>query len=213
MRNSRMRDVGNTFKAQMTLLGGFVLVFWVLEVLDQVVFQGRLDRFGILPRTAVGLRGIVFGPFLHAGFGHVLANTIPFLALGWLVMVRSRRDFWVVTGVTAVVSGAGIWLTGPSRTVHIGASGLIFGYFGYLLLRGYFERSLQALSLSLLVLFLYGSMIWGVLPQRLGVSWQAHLFGFIGGGVAAYWLSRRETALSAEEEEPLVIDWDDLGAD
>lgn len=192
--NETVQQLGQALKSQAILLGSFVLIFWLLELVDRLLFQGALDQFGIWPRTVVGLRGIPLAPFLHSGFGHLLANTIPFLVLGWFVLVRSRRDFVVVTGVTAVISGLGIWLTGPPRTVHIGASGLIFGYFGFLLLRGYFERSLSSILWSLLVLFLYGGMIWGVLPQRFGISWQAHLFGFIGGGMAAYWLAARQVS-------------------
>ncbi len=189
-----MEPVKQELKRQVQILGGLVLLFWVLEFLDAMVLRGSLDRYGIFPRTAIGLRGIVFAPFLHGSFYHVAANTIPFLVLGWLVMLRETGDFFVVSAVSAIASGLGTWLLG-SPGVHIGASGVIFGYLGYLLFRGYFERSLTAIALSLLVAFAYGGLIWGVLPGRYGISWESHLFGFVGGILAAKLLGdRRPTA-------------------
>ena len=193
--NEKINDIGRTLKTQATILGALVALFWAVELVDWIIFRGALDRFGVRPRTVVGLWGILFAPFLHAGFTHLLANTVPFLVLGWFVMVRRLQDFLSVTVITAVISGLGIWLTGASHSVHIGASGLIFGYFGFLLLRGYFERSLSSILWSVFVVFLYGGMLWGVLPRGMGISWQAHLFGFIGGGLAAYLLTERTTSL------------------
>lgn len=184
--------VSQELQTQIKILGGFVGAFWLLEVVDWLFFRGALNGYGVLPRTLTGLRGIMYSPFLHANFAHLIANTIPFVVLGWFVMVRRTKDFWLVTAVTMLVSGVGVWLLGPSRTMHIGASGLIFGYFGFLVLRGYFERSANAIAWSIAVVLLYGGMIWGVLPQAPGISWQSHLFGFIGGGIAAYWLANRE---------------------
>lgn len=207
--NNTVHTVRNKLKTQAAILGGFVAFIWLLELVDQLLFHEALDDFGVWPRTAVGLWGILLAPVLHAGFAHLMANTVPFLVLGWFVMVRRLGDFIAVSIITVLVSGLGIWLIAPANTVHLGASGLIFGYFGYLLLRGYFERSLSSIFWSIVVLFLYGGMIWGVLPQGMGISWQSHLFGFIGGGVAAYWLTRRRSAVSTPPDY-LVIDMDDL---
>lgn len=206
-RQNQLQEMGHTFKGQVIILGGFVALFWFLEAVDRLILNGALDGFGIIPRTAVGLWGVFLAPFLHLGFAHVAANSIPFLVLGWFVMLNRQAAFWIVTGVTAVVSGLGVWLFAPSNSVHLGASGLIFGYFGFLLLRGYFERSLRSITLALLVLFLYGGMIWGVLPLRVGISWQGHLFGFIGGGLAAYWLSdnKPEPSVSNSLEDEIKI--------
>ena len=190
---ARLRQAGITLQAQVKILGGFVLLFWLLEGIDWVL-GGALDYFGVIPRTAVGLRGILFGPFLHGNFAHLAANTVPFLILGWLVLLSGVQVFWWVTGITAVISGLGIWLFGATNSIHLGASGLIFGYFGFLLLRGFFERSLGAILGSLLVGIAYGGILWGVLPLEAGVSWQAHLFGFIGGCLAAYWLRKPVTS-------------------
>ena len=175
----------STFRSQIEILIGFVALMWVLEIADQFLLGRSLDLYGIMPRNLLGLRGILFSPFLHGGFGHLSANTIPFMVLGWLIMVRQTRDFWCVTAIVMLISGLGVWLLAASNTVHIGASGLIFGYFGFLLLRSYFERSPASIALSLLVIFLYGGLIWGVLPLQSGVSWEGHLFGFMGGAVAA----------------------------
>lgn len=178
-------------KTQGTILGGFVAVMWILEIVD-IVLGGALNSYGVRPHQLIGLRGILFAPFLHGGLGHLIANTIPFLVLGWFVMLQETRDFFVVTGITMLVSGLGTWLVGSSNSVHIGASGIIFGYLGFLLLRGYFERNFPSILLSLIVGFLYGGTIWGVLPIQYGVSWQMHLFGFIGGVIAARLLARRK---------------------
>ena len=172
-------------KLQIKILAAFVAIFWSLEILDITAFHGQLDSYGIRPHQLIGLRGILFAPFLHGGLGHLMANTAPFLILGWLVMVQETSDFWIVTGLTMLVGGLGVWLFGQPGSVHIGASILIFGYLGFLLLRGHFQRNIASIALSLLAIFLYGSLIWGILPADPRVSWQGHLFGFLGGVIAA----------------------------
>jgi len=172
-------------KTQAIILATFVAIFWLLEILDQFVFRGSLDIFGIIPHQVIGLRGILFAPFLHGDFTHLIANTVPFLILGWLVMLQETSDFFIVTGLTMLVGGLGVWLFATPGSIHIGASILIFGYLGFLLLRGYFQRNIPSILLSILVFLLYGGTIWGVLPSRPGISWQGHLFGFLGGVLAA----------------------------
>ncbi|CCI14174.1 putative peptidase [Microcystis aeruginosa PCC 9806] len=172
-------------KTQAIILATFVAIFWLLEILDQFVFRGSLDIFGIIPHQVIGLRGILFAPFLHGDFPHLIANTVPFLILGWLVMLQETSDFFIVTGLTMLVGGLGVWLFAAPGSIHIGASILIFGYLGFLLLRGYFQRNIPSILLSILVFLLYGGTIWGVLPSRPGISWQGHLFGFLGGVLAA----------------------------
>ena len=178
-------------KTQATILGGMVDMMWIIELVDLIIFHNRLNIYGILPRHIIGLRGILFAPFLHGNLAHLIANTIPFITLGWFVMLQETSDFFIVTGITMIVSGLGVWLFGSSG-VHIGASSLIFGYLGFLLLRGYFQRNFASILLSLIVGFLYGGAIWGVLPTVPGVSWEGHLFGFIGGIIAARFLARRK---------------------
>jgi membrane associated rhomboid family serine protease len=194
MSSQETRALVRELKTQVTLLGGFVAFMWLIELVDILVFKQALNIYGILPRQIIGLRGIVFAPFLHGGLGHLIANSLPFLILGWFVMLQETSDFFVVTGITMLVSGLGVWLFG-SPGFHIGASGVIFGYLGFLLLRGYFERNIPSILLSLIVGVLYGSTIWGVLPLQQGISWEGHLFGFIGGVVAARLLTRRKKLL------------------
>jgi membrane associated rhomboid family serine protease len=169
----------------------WVAIFWLIEILDFFVFRGKLDRFGIQPHNIIGLRGILFAPFLHGGFSHLIANTIPFLTLGWLTMLQETSDFYIVSIATMLVGGLGVWLFGVPGSIHIGASLLIYGYLGFLLLRGYFQKNLPSIVLSIIVFFLYGGLLWGVLPSRMGISWQGHLFGFVGGAIAA-WLIAKE---------------------
>ena len=193
---SHSAEVRREFLRQVAILVGIVALLWLLEVIDLLIFRGRLDALGVRPRTLIGLRGIFLAPFLHAGFGHLAANTIPFIVLGWLVMLRSTSDFFVVAVVSAVVSGLGVWLFGGPHSVHVGLSGVIFGFLGYLLARGIYERRLGAIVLALIALLLYGGALWGVLPLRAGVSWQGHLFGFLGGWLVAYLATRPGRRLS-----------------
>jgi membrane associated rhomboid family serine protease len=185
----KMQTIGGELKTQAKILGSLVAVFWIITFINEIFLRGRLNSLGILPHNPIGLRGILFAPFLHGGFYHVAANTVPFIVLGWLVMLRNISDFYFVSIIAALVGGLGTWLIGDPRSVHIGASGVIFGYFGYLLFRGYFERSFVAISISLVIAVTYGSLIWGVLPTRSYISWEGHLFGFIGGIIAAKLLS------------------------
>lgn len=196
MSNSETKSITRELQTHAAILGGFAALLWIIEIVDVFVFRGRLNAYGIRPRSLEGLEGILFMPFLHGSFAHLAANTLPFLTLGWLIMLREISDFFIVSAVTVLISGVGVWLTGAPNSIHIGASGLVFGYFGFLLLRGYFERSFASILMSLIVGFFYGSLIWGVLPAQPGVSWQAHFFGFVGGAVAAQLLGRRKQGIN-----------------
>ncbi|NJL91666.1 MAG: rhomboid family intramembrane serine protease [Coleofasciculaceae cyanobacterium SM2_1_6] len=189
MTNSRGSAINKELKNQAIILGTGVALMWVFEIIDFFVFQGSLNRFGIRPRDIQGLWGILFVPFLHGDFNHLMGNTVPFLTLGWLVMLQETSDFFIVTAIVMVVSGLGTWLTGSPDSIHIGASGVVFGYLGFLLFRGYFLRNVPSIVVSIIVGVFYGSFIWGVLPLKDGVSWEGHLFGFIGGAIAAKFLS------------------------
>lgn len=203
--DEHQNEIGRPFKTQLIILGGFVLFIWLLEAVDWVL-GGQMDALGIRPRTMSGLRGIMLAPVLHVGFSHVAANTVTFIVLGWFVLLRGLRTFVSVTLIVIIVGGLGTWLVGPSYSVHLGASGLVFGYFGYLLLRGYFERSWNAVLWSLLVALLYGGLIFGIVPGEVGISWQMHLFGFIGGGLAAYWLSKKQAVRKIDDEIKIEIE-------
>ena len=185
------------------ILGGFIILIWFIEILDFLIFDDALNQFGIKPRTVQGLYGIFLAPFLHGSFSHVMANTMPILVMGILIMLtRGIKEFLAATGVIMIISGLGTWLIGSTGSVHIGASGLIFGYFGFLLVITYFERSCRNLVIAGFVLFLYSGLLWGVFPRNDGISWQSHLFGFIGGIVAAYIITRRQINIPSSDMQP-----------
>ena len=162
------------------------LLRWLLAcALLLAVLGGALLRFGIVPRTTDGLIGILVAPFLHANLNHLIANTLPFLLFGWLVMVRDSRHFLPVTLYAMLGSGLLAWTIGAPNTVHVGASGVIFGYLGFLLLAGWYARSVASVLISIAVAVVWGGTVAGVLPGVPGVSWQGHLGGFIGGVLAA----------------------------
>ncbi len=188
--NARFHTARSELITHLLVLGGVILLIWLIETADQLFWRGTLDFYGIQPRSAYGLRNIFLAPLLHKGFDHLIANTVPFLVLGWFVLLRGVNKFILVSLIAAVVSGLGVWLLGAPATIHVGLSGVIFGYLGFLLFRGYFERSTHAIGLAILAGLLYGSMIWGVLPLQPNVSWLGHLFGFIGGALAARTLTR-----------------------
>ena len=171
------------------IIGVLVAVLWAVELVD-VLMSHRLERYGVRPHTVVGLRGIVAGPFLHRNWTHLIGNTVPFAAMGWVVLTGGVRRFVTLSVMVMLGSGIGIWLFGQSDQVHIGASGMVFGYLGYLLLRGVFERRVGQLAVGVLVGVVYGGLIRGVLPTNGAVSWQGHLFGFVSGVGAAWLLSR-----------------------
>jgi len=186
-----------TLRAKFIFLSLPLLIMWVVECLNFVA-GGALDQFGIVPRSPDGLTGIIFAPFLHASFTHLIANTLPYLTLGWIIVLRRTSDFVWASLIAALAAGIGTWLVAPADTVHVGASGVIFGYLGFLLSRGYFERSLPSILLSIAIGVIYGSLIWGVLPGQSGISWQGHLFGFIGGIAAARILTRNRLGASGQ---------------
>jgi membrane associated rhomboid family serine protease len=179
-------------KAQGTILGAFVGSMWISEIVDAVLFRGGLDGFGIQPRSLIGLQGILFAPFLHVGFGHLMANTLPLLVLGFFIMLRRKRDLLYVSLISGLVGGFGTWLIGAGNSVHLGASILVFGFLGYLLALGIFERKFWTILGSLVVFGLYGGVLWGALPGTPGISWEGHAFGLVGGIVAARVLAVRE---------------------
>lgn len=168
-------------------LVGWLVLLWVLEIVD-LLLRGALDRLGIRPRQLAGLPGILLAPLLHGNLGHLAANTGPLAILGTLILLDGRSSWLVVTATAWLVSGLGVWLLGRPRTNHLGASGVVFGYLGFLLLRGYFVQSPVAVGIALLVGFLYGGALWGLLPLRQGRSWTGHAFGFLGGAIAARYL-------------------------
>ncbi|MEO1094002.1 MAG: rhomboid family intramembrane serine protease [Cyanobacteria bacterium J06638_28] len=168
---------------------GLVALLWLLELLDSLLLGGALNRYGIRPRQLAGLQGIVLAPLLHGDLKHLSANTLPLLVLGGFILLGGLQTWVLVTAIVWVLSGLGVWLIGQPRSNHIGASGIVFGYFGFLLMQGYVERSPGAIALAAIAGFLYGSTLWGLLPLKKGRSWQGHLLGFLAGGFVAYQLT------------------------
>ncbi|GGK69947.1 rhomboid family intramembrane serine protease [Nocardia camponoti] len=177
----------------------FVLSLYVIEGVDAILSADRpawqanqLDGAGIEPRTVDGLDGIIWAPLLHGGWDHLIANTLPLLILGFLVLLSGVARGIAATVIIWIVAGVGTWLTGSPGSVHLGASSLVFGWLTYLICRGWFARNVGQIILGVVIFLIYGSMLWGVLPSDPRISWQGHLFGAVGGVLAGWVLSGDE---------------------
>jgi membrane associated rhomboid family serine protease len=187
---------GSRAAAAAVLMVGWLALLWIIEGISALSGQ-RLDTFGITPRKGSELLDIVPAAFMHVGFAHLMSNSLPLLVLGFIAALRGIGRYLAVALTIVVVSGLGVWLIAPAHTTTLGASGLIFGLFGYLLSRGFVDRRPLDVVVGLIVGVLYGSILWGVLPTADGVSWQAHLFGLVGGVVAAFLFRERTVAVAS----------------
>jgi membrane associated rhomboid family serine protease len=179
------RDHMRAFFRRATALAAFVALLWAVQVVNWIIGYGLNPAFGLIPRHVSGLDGVIAMPLLHGSFAHLMANTLPLLVMGGLLAATATRALLAVNAVVIGLGGGLVWLFGSSA-IHIGASGLVFGWFGFLVARGLVDRSPITLGAALLVGVLYGSILWGVLPGQPGVSWEAHLFGAIAGAAAAF---------------------------
>ncbi|MFA1541385.1 rhomboid family intramembrane serine protease [Actinomadura monticuli] len=186
-RSDELAKHGVRALSSLILIISVTAVMWVLEAFDYTT-NGWLDRFGIQPRDVDDLPDIFTAPFMHAGFGHLMANTLPFLILGFIAAARGIGKFLAASLIIIVVGGLGVWFLSSANT--LGSSILIFGFFGYLVGRGIFERRLLDIGIAVAVVAVYGTMIFGVIPGDPGISWQGHLFGLIGGVLASWFLRR-----------------------
>ncbi|MEV4474725.1 rhomboid family intramembrane serine protease [Nonomuraea sp. NPDC049504] len=178
-------------------------VMWFVEGVDFFLLDGSLDyEYGIIGWEPEGLTGIIFAPFLHVGFGHLIANSLPLLVLGFFAGLRDIRKFLWATVLIIFIGGIGTWLTSPD-VYTVGASGLVFGYFGFILARGLFDRRLLDIVIAIGVGVAYWGILAGVLPNQPGISWQGHLFGLIGGVVAG-WVLRRKRELPPATTYPYL---------
>ena len=177
-------DHMRVFFRRTAALAAFVALLWAIQVVNWITGYGLNPAFGLIPRHGSGLDGVIAMPLLHGSFSHLMANTPPLLVMGGLLVATTTRGLLSVNAVVIGLGGGLVWLFGGSA-IHIGASGLIFGWVGFLLARGLVDRSPITLGAALVVGVLYGSILWGVLPGQPGVSWEAHLFGAIAGAAAA----------------------------
>lgn len=175
-------------------LAALVGIMWAVEVVNSLDSY-RLDRDGIVPRSLSHLDGVLFAPFLHASWSHLISNTVPFVILGLVIAIAGAVRLLEVSAIVALISGLGTWLIAPSNSVTVGASGIVFGYATYLISRGVFTRRVLEMLLGVVVLVVFGvTLLYDLIPHS-GISWQAHLFGAIGGVIAAAALSERSKAL------------------
>jgi membrane associated rhomboid family serine protease len=181
-------------KSNLYWMLGLILLVWLVEIVS-LSMGYRLNEWGILPRSSRGLVGIPVSPFLHSGIGHVISNTSGFVLLGSVVMMRGRMLFLQLSLLIVLLGGGLTWALGRSAH-HVGASGLIFGYFGYLLARAWYERTLSSIVIALVVLVIYGGVLWGLLPTDTQISWEGHVFGFLAGILGARLFRSRQ------KEEP-----------
>jgi len=196
-----MPDAAHTIRDEIKGVLLFVGAIWAVYIAS-LVFP-RLDHYGVIPRTLVGLLGIPAMPFLHANLHHLLSNTVPLVVL-LMLLAGSRAESWEVVAVVTLLGGALLWIFGRTA-VHIGASGLISGLTAFLILSGFLEQRIVPLFVALVVGFLYGgSLVLGVVPRfHSAVSWDGHLCGAIAGAIVAYALTR-ESAKRLQPRDPLT---------
>lgn len=174
------------------IIAAFTGLLYLVEAVDTML-NDTLEDQGIDPRSMDGLDGVLWAPLLHDGWPHLVSNTIPVLVLGFFVLANGLRLFAIVTGVVWLVGGLGTWLVAGGG-IHIGASILVFGWMLFLLVRGFYNRSAGQITLAVMLFLLWGGMLWGVLPLAPGISWQGHLFGALGGVLAARFVGRPDRA-------------------
>jgi membrane associated rhomboid family serine protease len=190
-----------TRQAVLTMgVAGVALV--LIQLVNMITSYWMNAHWGIVSRSAHGLIGVVTAPLLQTGWGHLLANIVPLLVFGFLVLAGGARQFVAVTVLVWLTSGLGVWLTGPANTYTVGASGLVFGYLTYLVARGFFSRRVSQILLGVVLLAVWGGIFWGLLPGSSGISWQGHLFGALGGLLAAFLASRADGPRRARPATP-----------
>jgi membrane associated rhomboid family serine protease len=170
-----------SWSGALIVMSGVGALLWIVQIVN-ATDSYRLDRFGLRPRAVNGLWGVVTEPFLHASYGHMFSNTVPLVLIGWVLLLSGLRTWLTVTAIVVVVGGALTWLVAPGNEVIVGASGMIFGWLGYLLARAYFSRRVKWIVVAVLVLFFFGTLLFGLFPTlHSDVSWQAHVCGFVAG--------------------------------
>jgi len=175
----------------LAVMAMFTALLYVVETVD-VLSGEQLELNGIQPRQVSGLDGVLWAPLLHDNWAHLIANTLPFFLFGFLAMAGGIGQFVAVTATIWLLGGLGVWLIAPEYGTHIGASLLIFGWFVFLLARGFFARSVKQIALAVLLFLFWGGILLGVLPGQPGISWQGHLFGALAGLLAAWLVAKAD---------------------
>jgi membrane associated rhomboid family serine protease len=178
-------------------------VCWLVFLVNNLIFKGHFDQYGITPRQVSSLPGIIYAPFLHASYEHLAANTLPLLILGGVICGRSKGEFVVVTVAGILIGGGLTWLF-ARNACHIGASGLIFCYFGYLASLAYFHRTFGTLCLSVVCIVGYGGLVWGIVPTSTAISWESHLAGLMAGTVLAWLMAKLKKTPSGAKDLALA---------
>jgi membrane associated rhomboid family serine protease len=163
----------------------FLIAMWILELSEQVLAVS-FSHYGVLPRSTDGIYGIFFSPFLHGEWQHILSNSLPFIVLSSILFLAYRKVSYTVFIAIYILTGIFVWLFARSGTYHIGASGLVYGLFGFIFFSGIFRMDIKSIALSLIVAFFYGGMVYGVFPGQPGISWESHLLGAFAGAILAY---------------------------
>ncbi len=173
----------SSFLQRVKYLSSFILLLWLIELADRLLFQGSLENHGIHPRSFSDLHGFLFAPLLHAGWGHLLGNSLSLLVLGSIILAPASgwRNLAQVSVASMTLAGLLVWLIGASGSNHIGASSLVFGFLSFLLASGFYQRTPLTIIISILVGIFYSGAIFGILPSDSGISWESHLGGAIGG--------------------------------
>ena len=179
----------HNFRLAVKIALGFVALLWVIELLSLGLDLG-VEVFGVRPRELAGLLGILFAPLVHAGFVHLLDNSLPLIVAGTAMLYLYPQSSLRVLPAIYLGPGVAVWLVGPSGSSHLGASGLVYGMVSYIFVAGLIRKDKRALAASMLVAFMYGALVWGVLPIKYGVSWQTHLAAALIGVAMAIALRR-----------------------
>ena len=193
-----MKEDKKKFILSLILPVGFVFLLWVIKI-SEIVFNLNFTALGILPGSIKGIPGILFAPLIHANIKHLFSNSLPILFLGTGIIYFYRNSSYKVFLIIYLGTGILNWLF-ARKAYHIGASGLIYGFVTFLFFSGIIRRDTRAIALALLVTFLYGSLIWGILPIDSGISWESHLFGSIWGIICAFLFKSSDPAFKYEWE-------------
>lgn len=193
------------FRTGLKFAAGYLIVIWVAHVVNVFLFGSVLTYYGIHPLDISSVWHIFTSPLLHADLGHLISNSVPGAVFCFLIGISGARVWWEVFAFVVVIGGLGVWLFGGVGTNHIGASGLVYGWLGYLLVRGVFNRSFIQILLGLALGIFYSGLVWGLLPVTPGVSWQAHLFGAVGGIVAGMIITSDDPAALKEKRRQRAL--------